>query len=163
MKNITIRQFEISDAEIVSQLLLDSPPSYIRYFHPFDFDPVSIKNILSNARKDKFFGIEVKNELAGSELAGFYMLRGLDEGYHDPMYGVFISNQYSGNRIASLTIKHAECMCFLNNYDRLLLKVNRENIRAKTLYDSLGFVLLREEQSTNSVILSKDLRVSHIK
>ncbi|WP_230458568.1 GNAT family N-acetyltransferase [Microcystis aeruginosa] len=156
MKYINFKILKTDDAENMSRLLLNSSKSYIKYFHPFDFQPSSIKEVLSKAEKDKFFGLEVKHDCS-SELAGFYMLRGIDEGYAYPMYGVFISHQYSSQGIASLTISHAECFCKLNIYERLLLKVNKKNIRAKELYESLGFKFMREETSINNIVLYKDI------
>lgn len=154
MHYISLRRLTSDDAEAISQLLLNSSKSYIKYFHPFDFQASSIKEILEKNNKDIFFGIELKSEIS-TNLAGFYMLRGLDEGYADPMYGVFISHQYKGKGIASLTISHAESFCKLNGYERLLLKVNPENLRAKKLYESLGFQLMGEEPSIKNLVLYK--------
>src|SRR5438309_250441 len=83
------------DAGALSRLLLASPAEYMRFFHPFAFDTLTIRNHLEQAKQDVFFGVDVASASA-RELAGFYMLRGLDEGYPNPMYGVFVSLPFSG-------------------------------------------------------------------
>lgn len=158
MKYISFRTLEAIDSNTISQLLLQSTPEYIKYFCPFDFHPSSIQVALQQARKDKFFGIELKFATSlDSELIGFYMLRGMDEGYTEPMYGVFISNKYASKGVASLTISHAESFCKLNGYKKLLLKVFPENIRAKRLYKYLGFEFLRDDELSKQIVLYKKI------
>jgi ribosomal protein S18 acetylase RimI-like enzyme len=158
---INFIKLKSSDSEAMSQLLLDSPQSYIQYFQPFDFQTTSIRKILETAEKDIFLGVKLQSE-SNQELVGFYMLRGLDEGYDEPMYGVFISNKYMSKGIARLTIQHAECLCKMNSYKRLLLKVHLENPRAKRLYESLGFKFLRENPSNKNIVLYKNIDKSDV-
>ncbi len=141
----------------LSHLLLTSPAQYTKYFHPFNFQPTTLFKILEKTNKDCFFGIELDSYEGRSELVGFYMLRGLDEGYKEPMYGVFISHKYSGKGLARFSIIHAECFCKFNDYHRLLLKVHPENIRAKNLYMSLGFQFLRTDVSNDNIVLYKNI------
>jgi ribosomal protein S18 acetylase RimI-like enzyme len=159
MQYVSFRYLALIDSEMISQLLLNNPPEYTKYFHPFNFEASAIRIVLQKAVKDRFFGVELKSDiLPQSDLIGFYMLRGLDEGYKEPMYGVFISSQYSGKGIARLTISHAETFCNFYNYKKILLKVSLENIRAKKLYDDLGFKFLRAEESSGQIILYKDIK-----
>lgn len=156
MEYISFRRLTISDAEQISKVLLSSDESYTKYFHPFDFQTSSIKNVIAKSIKDCFFAVEI-NTGNESKNIGFYMLRGIDQGYTDPMYGVFISHQYSGKGIARLTISHAESFCKLNGFKKLLLKVHPENFRAKNLYESLGFQFLREDASNKNIVLYKNI------
>jgi len=158
MSYISFRILNNSDVESLSNLLLNSSSEYIKYFHPFDFQWLSIQKILDSAINDKFFGIELKHDSSESDkLIGFYMLRGMDEGYTEPMYGVFINQEWQGKGIARLTLSHAECFCKINSYKGLLLKVNHNNYLAKKLYESIGFQFLREETTINNVVLYKDI------
>lgn len=158
MNYISFRLLHSSDAQNLSNILLNSSSEYVKYFHPFDFQILSIHKIIDSAINDKFFGIELKdNILANSKLIGFYMLRGMDEGYTDPMYGVFIDQQWQGKGIAKLSLYHAECFCKINLYKRILLKVHHNNDRAQKLYKSIGFQFLREEPKINNVVLYKDI------
>ena len=139
------------------QLLIKSTEDYIRYFSPFTFEIDTISKLLLNAEKDQIYGVEL-NDGISTRIIGFYMLRGLDEGYVDPMYGVFISQEFSSMGIAKLTLSHAEVFCKMNNFSRLLLKVYVKNEKAKNLYSFLGFktsiklsndILLMEKEFTN--------------
>lgn len=158
MSYISFRILNNSDAQPLSNLLLNSSSEYIKLFHPFDFKALSIQKIIENSFKDKFFGIEIKSDMSKSkELVGFYMLRGMDEGYTEPMYGVFVDQEWRGKGIAKLSLYHAECFCKINSYKRLLLKVHPNNYLAKKLYESIGFQFLREEIKINNVVLYKDI------
>ncbi|MFM6082427.1 MAG: GNAT family N-acetyltransferase [Cuspidothrix sp.] len=158
MNYIKIRLLHGSDAQDLSNLLLSSSPEYIKYFHPFDFQVLSIKKQLDSAFNDKFFGIEVEDSsVDNSKFIGFYMLRGMDEGYIEPMYGVFIDQEWQNKGIAKLTLYHAECFCKINSYKRLLLKVNPDNYIAKNLYESIGFKFLKEDIKISNIVLFKDL------
>jgi RimJ/RimL family protein N-acetyltransferase len=153
---LTINPLQVNQSEMLSRLILKNSESYRKYFHPFNFNSSTIYNILNSAINDKFFGIELKNnKLLAGNLVGFYMLRGIDEGFDDPMYGVFISHDYSGKGIATLTIYHALTTCRLSNYKRLLLKVSSNNSKAMKLYSRLGFDFLKNEEKTDQNILFK--------
>jgi len=153
---IYLKRLGSQDAEKLSDLLLQSNPDYAFFFHPFNFEVSSIRQILEKNIKDVFFGIQLQKAQADM-LIGFYMLRGLDEGYLEPMYGVFIAQEYSGKGIAHFTLAHAECFCRINRYSRLLLKVHPQNNRARHLYESLGFQLLSHDPFNQNFILYKDL------
>lgn len=76
----SFRKLEVSDSNTLSNLLLSSPIIYTLYFNPFNFEASTISAILEQISKDKFFAIELHNNFS-TEIVGFYMLRGLDEGY----------------------------------------------------------------------------------
>ena len=130
--HINFRVLTTGDAEPLSRLLLDSPPDYMHFFHPFDFGAASVQLQIERAKKDVFFGLDLTSESARG-LAGFYMLRGLDEGYPNPMYGVFVAHPFRSKALARLTLVHAESFCKLNQYKKLLLKVHPDNTRTETL------------------------------
>lgn len=158
MQYISFRTLKVIDSELISQLLLNSPTEYTKYFRPFEFNPYSIQLVLEKAVKDKFFGVELKSEISPKiELIGFYMLRGLDEGYQEPMYGVFVSHKYRGKGIGRLTINHAESFCKFQGYKQILLKVFPENIRAKKIYQDLDFQFLRKDKSSKQTVLYKKI------
>lgn len=156
--HVRFRVLTPKDAGALSRLLLASPEEYMRFFHPFAFDASTIRGHLERAKKDVVFGVEVASASA-RELAGFYMMRGLDEGYPNPMYGVFVSLPFSCKGLARLTLDHAVSFCKLNHYEQILLKVNPRNVRAKKLYDACGFRFLREEPGKRDVVLCKEINI----
>jgi ribosomal protein S18 acetylase RimI-like enzyme len=159
---VSVRRLTPKDAPALSAILLASPTEYMHYFHPFAFDPATIRAHLERAHKDIFFGLDVTSPASSDqrELAGFYMMRGLDEGYPNPMYGVFVAMQFANRGLARLTLDHAFCFCKFNHYDKILLKVDPRNAHAKRLYESCGFRYLREEPGSNDVVLCKEVNVT---
>jgi GNAT superfamily N-acetyltransferase len=147
---VSFKKLVLKDAESLYQLLIKSKEDYVKYFSPFIFEIDTISKLILNADKDQIYGVEL-NDGISTRIIGFYMLRGLDEGYIDPMYGVFISEQFSSMGIAKLTLSHAEVFCKMNNFHRLLLKVYIKNEKAKNLYSFLGFKT--SKQLSNDILL----------
>jgi RimJ/RimL family protein N-acetyltransferase len=83
------------------------------------------------------------------------MLRGFDEGYEIPSYGVWISSKFSNRGLSALTLHHAFAFCKLNGIKILLLKVHPENVVAKKLYESLGFVKIGVDERNGNFIYHK--------
>lgn len=132
---VSLRRLRPRDARALSRLLLSASPGYSRFFIPFDFAFASVSSILRQAKDDLYFGI-----MAGGDLAGFYMLRGFDQGYEVPAYGVWVAPAYQDRGLAALTLRHAFSQCRLNGIGRLMLKVHPENAVAMRLYETMGFV-----------------------
>jgi RimJ/RimL family protein N-acetyltransferase len=156
MIHLTCRTLGRVDADSLHKLLQGGPPDYCRHFRPFAFDLPSVRGQLERAARDRFVAVEVRDESC-RQLAGFYMLRGLDEGYRDPMFGVFIDHAFQGQGLARFALAHAESYCKGNGLQRLLLKVHPENTRAKNLYEWMGYRFLREESTNGNVVLFRDL------
>lgn len=152
IKSVEIRKLEIKNSQIIADALQNEDSEYLKHFIPFEFSLQSITDILSNAKRDKFFGLFVKDELVG-----FYMLRGLDEGYQIPSYGVWISSKYSNKGLSKLTLYHAFSICKLNDIKKIMLKVHPENKIAKSLYESLGFEKTGFDDKINNYIYHKNL------
>jgi len=151
-RHITIEKLGPAKAEELSTLLLAADKEYSRHFIPFEFDRETIETILGQARKDQYFGVY----LSGS-LAGFYMLRGFDQGYEIPSYGVWIGPGSSGLGLASLTLHHALSFCRANGIKKLMLKVHPENIVAKGIYERNGFNAQGVDDKNNNIIYYKKL------
>jgi len=152
LKDISIRKIGPDLALELSELLQNSDLDYSRYFIPFSFDFKTVKKILTDVNLDLFFGIFVNNKLIG-----FYMLRGFDEGYDIPSYGVWVSSEFSGRGIARLTLQHAISFCKINNINKLMLKVHPDNLKAKKLYEDFGFISSGVEPKNDNLINLKSI------
>jgi GNAT superfamily N-acetyltransferase len=155
-QRIFIRSFAAGDPARIAQLLRDTSPDYVRFYRPFEFSAEMIERIVWRSAKDQWFMVEIERDSVLLP-AGFYTLRGLDEGFADPMYGVFIAEEFSGRGLARLTLAHAEAMCRLNGWPNLLLKVDPANARAFALYEAGGFRFLRPDPATGNQVLIKPL------
>ncbi len=133
---IGFRPAGVLDAGSIANSLCSEQPVYLRFFHPFPLEEPEIRRRIENAVLDVYVLICDQNSGA---FIGFYMLRGLDEGYQEPMLGLYVSSAFSGIGIASLATKHATLTCRLNGLSGLELKVYADNDRALSVYSALGF------------------------
>ncbi|RKY92335.1 MAG: hypothetical protein DRQ13_10485 [Ignavibacteriae bacterium] len=91
------------------------------------------------------------------ELVGFYMLRGFDEGFEVPSYGVWISDKFSGLGLSKLTLQHAITFCKVNDLKIIMLKVHPKNIIAKSIYEAFGFKQEGFDDNNSNLIYYKNL------
>ncbi len=150
--DLVIKKIGIDSVDELTDLMQKEDSEYSRYFIPFRLDYLSIKEQFSRLRKDVFWGIAINNKLVG-----FYMLRGFDEGYDIPSYGVWISKEFSGKGLSKLTLQHAIAFCKLNKIKKLMLKVHPENIIAKNIYEDFGFKQTGIDPKNNHLIYHKKL------
>lgn len=146
-KSIEIKIITADNAKELSDLLSSEESDYSKYFIPFDFDFHSIHSLLIKSIVDQYYGIFID-----SRLSGFYMLRGKDEGFSVPAYGVFISKKYSGLGLAKLSLYHAYSVCKTNNIKEMMLKVHPENTYAKKMYEDFGFKLTGTDEKNDNFI-----------
>jgi RimJ/RimL family protein N-acetyltransferase len=149
---LEIKRLNINHSKELANLLQSSDKDYSQYFIPFTFDFETISEILSKAKSDQVYGIYVDNKLIG-----FYMLRGFDEGYSVPSYGVWISEKYSNRGLSTFTLQHAISFCKLNSIKRIMLKVHPDNITAKHIYEKHGFKQTGIDPKIHHLIYHKDL------
>lgn len=124
-----------------------APAGYHQYFTPFPFDQATWDGILATRQQDGYFAV-----LVGGDMAGVYMLRGLDAGYTIPAYGVWISHTHQGRGLATATLHHAVAHCRALGCETLMLKVHPDNRRAKNLYERFGFQPVGVDPSNDNLI-----------
>ncbi len=139
------------NAAELSAMLTRERPEYAAHFHPFAFDEKTVRSQLEKARKDRFIGI--RN--GAGELAGFFMLRGLDDGYRRPAFGVFIAEAFAGGGFATFALNAAIDWCRRQGFDELMLTVEPENAAARRVYEQAGFAVEAVEEKR--VIMAKKL------
>jgi RimJ/RimL family protein N-acetyltransferase len=134
MSNPT-RQLEVADAPVLARLLAEQRAEYVAHFHPFPFDAESLGERVRGAREDRYWAL-----LHAGELAGFFMLRGWDEGYARAAFGVFVGEKFAGRGLARLALEESIAYARERKTPALILKVATENVRARALYVAMGFV-----------------------
>ena len=133
-------------------MLLSASSEYQRYFVPFPFDTVSIRQMLESACDDRYWAI-----CLGQDLAGFVMLRGFDNGYEVPSYGVSICERFARRGLLKLSLSFVIAWCRLNGVPRMMLKVHPDNLVAKRVYERVGFRYDRTESSSGQLVYCLDL------
>jgi GNAT superfamily N-acetyltransferase len=152
LQTVEIRSLNAAHASDLYNLILQSDPDYYRYFTAFKANLEVITGFLTNAKKDQYLGFFVHGTLAG-----FFMLRGLDEGFKVPSYGVFISEKYQSFGLGKLSVLYAFSFCKMNHIEKLMLKVHPLNTNALRIYREFGFVETRVDPSNNNLVFYKDI------
>lgn len=148
---IEISTLDSSCSNELSQLLVGITPDDYAFFNPFDFNEPTVSKILESSNKDLYFGVRCMEKLVA-----FHMLRGLDEGYASPMFGVYVHHQAQNRGFGKLCLNHAITVSKALAVPSLLLKVYPSNSKAVRLYEKNGFRVLREVG--DQLLMEFDLR-----
>jgi len=151
--SLEIKRINTNHAKELSDLLLKSSKEYSKHFIPFEFDLEAVSTAIGKANKDMFFGVYVE-----FQIVGFYMLRGWDDGYDIPSYGVWIAENFSSKGLSKLTLHHAISVCRINRIKKLMLKVHPDNLIAKKIYEDFGFVYQDIDKRIGHLIYFKDIK-----
>jgi ribosomal-protein-alanine N-acetyltransferase len=110
-------------------------PAVTALFDPFPLNAAEARRIALEPRQDAFY-LAASGEL----LLGFSMLRGFDEGYEIPSFGIFVDHeshgQGIGRELTAWTIEQAR----QRGCPAVRLTVYAGNSAARQLYESLGFL-----------------------
>jgi RimJ/RimL family protein N-acetyltransferase len=143
-----IKPISSSDIESLSRIFFAEKNEYIKYFLPFK-SKEELKKLILQARKDKFFLI-----IHEKDTVGYVSLRGLDDGYKNPRFGIFISEKYSGKGYGYSASKEIiKIAVDSGSYEYIDLKVDPKNYKAIKLYEKLGFEFYCLEGQENVMIL----------
>ena len=104
-------------------------------FDPFPLDAARARWIALEPHRDSFY-LALREERP----AGFSMLRGFDEGYAIPSFGIFVDHESHGEGVGrALTVWTVE-EARRGGCSAVRLAVYAANLPARRLYESLGFV-----------------------
>jgi [ribosomal protein S18]-alanine N-acetyltransferase len=160
LDSVAIRRIEPSDFTALASFLERNNTSEVRrYFSPFPLDEDTARKICLEDHRDLFF-VAIREK----QIIGLSMLRGWDEGFHVPSFGIlidrFCTGRGIGRRMTEFTIKEArEASC-----EHVRLTVYASNIRAVELYRSVGFVKTASQpvrwgdQSDVKIVMMKALQ-----
>jgi ribosomal protein S18 acetylase RimI-like enzyme len=109
-------------------------PDVTADFHPFPLNRETAIRICSECSKDRFFA-----GWRGGSLIGFAMLRGWEDGYETPSFGILVDRAFSGNGVGTALTHHALGLAIHLGCPAVRLTVHPENHRAIHLYEKAGF------------------------
>jgi sugar phosphate isomerase/epimerase/ribosomal protein S18 acetylase RimI-like enzyme len=105
------------------------------FFKPFPLNVNTARDLLKQIRKNLYFVME-----DNGRFLAFSMLRGQDDGYDLPSFGIFVDWEHQkcgvGKRLSEWTFRLADQM----GTPKIRLSVYEENIQARTLYERLAFI-----------------------
>lgn len=149
--DLVIRPLRVEDARAVSELLHAQRPEYARFFYAFSFDADDIERMLAGRGKDVYMGL-----LWQDELAGFFMLRGWNEGYEVPALGTFVAEKYRGRGLMRLTVELTKVICKLRGASRVMYKSHPDNAPAKKAA-AMGFTQGGVDPATGNLVFYLDV------
>lgn len=148
LQNLVISRLSPDDTSQLSDLLSGDDSSYGSYFNPFPAGKESLETRLKNAVKDHYWGIWF-----GDELAGFFMLRGFDDGHQRPSFGVYIAKIFANRGLLKLALAHSISWCRLNGVHAMMVKVHPNNKYAADCYKKTGFKFLETCPQTGHTVM----------
>ena len=146
----SIRPLSAGDAGILSSMLRAQRPEYARFFYAFGFNEPEIAKVLEAKRKDVYSGIFWREELAG-----FFMLRGWDEGYEVPSFGIIVDEKYRG-ALLKISLEAAKLICRLSGSRRMMSTIHPDNVSIKGAA-RLGFVDTGKRTEAGNVVYHMEL------
>lgn len=149
---LSIRALGAADAPELSAMLRAQRAEYARFFHPFGFDERAVESVLAKSERDVYSAIYLEGQLVV-----FFMLRGWDDGFDVPAFGVLVDEKHRGSGLEMLSLDVAKTICRLRGARRIMLKMHPENISTKAVARKIGFVFTREDGDTGNLIYHYDL------
>jgi ribosomal protein S18 acetylase RimI-like enzyme len=125
------------------------------FFHPHPFTREQAEWVCGRGPelRDRYL---VATEGDSPAIVGYAMLRGWDEGYDVPAFGVCVRPDRQGRGLGRLLLEHAVGAAKAAGATRMMLKVHRDNAGARRLYESAGFSFA-PDQETEQVVGYKEL------
>lgn len=150
-KSFIIRPLEPEDAAAVSAFMRSQSPEYLRFFYAFGTDETSIAEMLAASERDVYSGVFWQGELAG-----IFFLRGWDDGYEVPSFGVLIAEKHRGGAFLRLTLDTAKLICRLSGTKSLMAKIHPDNVSPRGAR-RLGLHQTGIEESSGNIIYHLEL------
>ena len=132
---IDIQETSKCDAYALAHLYDKDSLEYREYFTAFS-NFTRLVYVIDHKQKDLFWTMRFQNEICG-----MFFLRGFDEKYSIPSFGVYVLERFSGLGFARSALNNAIDIVKSMGIRCLMLKVYKENKRAYKLYTDFGFTL----------------------
>lgn len=149
--DFSVRPLTVADAGGVAAMLMAQRAEYARFFFAFEFNELQIAEILARRKRDVYSGLFWQGELVG-----LFMLRGWDEGYEVPSFGVFVAEKYRGGEFMKISLNIAKLICRLSGSRRLRATIHPDNISPRGAV-KLGFVESGVTTEAGNIVYHMDL------
>jgi RimJ/RimL family protein N-acetyltransferase len=148
-KTWMIREIQQTDTEELFSLLNSLDEQTKSFFHPHPFDFTTIREICKG-KQDHYFVMVV-----GKKIMGYSFLRLF--GYKVPSFGIIIKNEFSGKGYGTIltqwTVEKAKAL----GYEKVILKTYKENLRAKRIYEKIGFKTVGVTEDNRQFLMELNL------
>lgn len=127
------------------------PPEYSHFFYAFGADETKIAQMLEKTKLDVYSGV-----FWNDELLGIFMLRGWDDDYEIPSFGVLIDEKHKGGTLMRLTLDAAKLICRMSGAKKMMAKIHPDNVSPRGAR-RLGFNQVGVEEKSGNVIYHLEL------
>jgi ribosomal protein S18 acetylase RimI-like enzyme len=158
MQTYHLKEINQSDeSNLICFFRKNNIPEITDLFNPFPLNEEIAKKLCRKKSKDKYYVVNFEDKIIG-----FSMLRGLDEGYDTPSFGILIDKSYQGRGIGRditlQVIEKARKFC-----KKIRLSIYEDNFIGKGLYESLGWKEIEKKKSDkrpkiNELIMMLELK-----
>lgn len=111
-------------------------------FHPHPFTADEAARLCAYTGRDLYFAARY-----GDTILGYGMLRGWDAGYATPSLGILVRASARGKGIGRLLMHHLHAAARLHGAAQIRLKVYRDNVVARQLYEGFGYHFDNSEEN----------------
>lgn len=145
-----IRLLDAGDLDALAEFFerVSSDEQTARFFQPFPLTADQARAIVEAAESGP-------NLFAGAfeadRIVGFAMLRGFDEGYPSPAFGLCVDPGARGRGIGGALVEWAASEAARIGAPAVVLKVSDDNVDARRLYESHGFEFTGERAANGEL------------
>ena len=137
-----IREVQGTDYEALNRFFEENNrPEVTRHFHAFPLTSQTAYQIACTSHFDRYY-IAIWN----GYIVGLCMLRGWDEGFEIPSFGIFVDYRHYGLGLGRQMTEFAIAEARKLGCPKMRLSVYASNIRALCLYTTLGFKEISRER-----------------
>ncbi len=141
LSNVTIRMVDTRDFEALSLFFRKNDvPEVRKHFHPFPQDEESAIRISRTLYLDRYY-----NAILQEQIIGLCMLRGWDQGFQIPSFGVMIDLDFCRRGLGRWMTEFAIAEARNLSCPAVRLSVFESNSAAMKIYLSLGFQEIERE------------------
>jgi ribosomal protein S18 acetylase RimI-like enzyme len=130
-----IREILAEDAAALATFFSENNrPEITSTFYPFPLDEENARRIATVPRRDRYFAA-----WEGKAIVGLGMLRGWDEGFAVPSFGVVVDHRAQGRGFGRALSEHALAVAREAGCERVRLTVHANREPVVRLYERAGF------------------------
>lgn len=149
---LTIRALGEADVDVIMDFLASQPKGYLRYFHVFEGGQAAIAELLRDRVRDYYGGVFVQNSLEA-----IFSVRGWDEGYDIPTYGIVVRPGRMGTAVSDIILLAVRIIARELGATQLMAKIHPDNRAATQRGHKVGFVASDVTDESGNIIYYLDL------
>jgi ribosomal protein S18 acetylase RimI-like enzyme len=136
------------EAGLLAELLEHIDPTY---FRPHAVTEEAVRLIATRTGQD-IHAILVD----GDRAVAYGLLRGWDEGFDTPSLGIAVRDELQGQGLGHVMMAHLHVAARARGASQIRLRVHADNLRARSLYEALGYEYRGDDRGELLMILEFD-------